>query len=244
MLIATNVVKEYQTRVLDGIDFTVDEHEFVAIMGPSGSGKSTFLHALSGLDRPTSGDVLFDGTSFATLSEAELSHLRLTNFGFVFQQPHLLQSLNILDNIVLPGFLAGETSRPEIVQRAKDLMERAGIADLHDRTVTEVSGGQLQRAGICRALINNPKVLFGDEPTGALNSATSAQILDVLQEINHSGTTIVLVTHDPMVAVRAHRLVVLIDGNIGEELHLGPYDPIDAQARHKKVMELMVAQGV
>lgn len=244
MLTAINLVKEYQTRVLDGIDFTVDEREYVAIMGPSGSGKSTLLHALSGLDRPTSGDVTFRGQSLTQLSEAELARLRLTKFGFVFQQPNLLQSLGILDNVILPGFLAGTSPRAEIVTRAEQLMERAGIAQLAQRTVTEVSGGQLQRAGICRALINQPEMLFGDEPTGALNSATSAQILDLLQDINRDGTTIVLVTHDPMVAVRADRLVVLVDGHIAEELRLGAYQHADEQARHKAVVELMMAQGV
>ena len=174
MLNAHQVTKDYQIRVLDHIDVSINDEEFVAIMGPSGSGKSTLLHALSGLDRPTSGTVSIDDRELTDLSEAELAQLRLVTFGFVFQQPHLLSSLSVLDNVVLPGFLAKQEPRQTIVERGRELMERVGIADLADRAITEASGGQLQRVGICRALINKPKILFGDEPTGALNSATSA----------------------------------------------------------------------
>ena len=187
-------------------------------MGPSGSGKSTLLHCLSGMDRPDAGSVLLGGTDITSLNEKELAALRLTRFGFVFQQAHLMTTLCLLDNIVLPGFLAGLRPRSEVTSRGEELMERMGIADLAASGVTEVSGGQLQRAGICRALINDPGIVFADEPTGALNSATALQILDLLGEIHASGTTLVMVTHDTQVAARADRVLVLVDGRIMEDL--------------------------
>ena len=138
MLNAHQVTKDYQIRVLDHIDVSINDEEFVAIM-PSGSGKSTLLHALSGLDRPTSGTVSIDDRELTDLSEAELAQLRLVTFGFVFQQPHLLSSLSVLDNVVLPGFLAKQEPRQTIVERGRELMERVGIADLADRAITEAS---------------------------------------------------------------------------------------------------------
>ena len=244
MLKAHQVTKDYQIRVLDHIDVSINDEEFVAIMGPSGSGKSTLLHALSGLDRPTSGTVSIDDRELTDLSEAELAQLRLVTFGFVFQQPHLLSSLSVLDNVVLPGFLAKEEPRQTIVERGRELMERVGIADLADRAITEASGGQLQRVGICRALINKPKILFGDEPTGALNSATSATILDIFHDINREGTTIVLVTHDPVVAAHADRVLILVDGTIADDVTLGAYHPNDHQERLAYINGLMAARGV
>ena len=244
MLKAHQVTKDYQIRVLDHIDVSINDEEFVAIMGPSGSGKSTLLHALSGLDRPTSGTVSIDDCELTDLSEAELAQLRLVTFGFVFQQPHLLSSLSVLDNVVLPGFLAKQEPRQTIVERGRELMERVGIADLADRAITEASGGQLQRVGICRALINKPKILFGDEPTGALNSATSATILDIFHDINHEGTTIALVTHDPVVATHADRVLILVDGTIADDVTLGTYHPNDHQERLAHINGLMAARGV
>ena len=218
--------KSYLSPVLRDLDLEVEQGQFVAIMGPSGSGKSTLLHSLSGMDRPDAGSVLLGGTDITSLNEKELAALRLTRFGFVFQQAHLMTTLCLLDNIVLPGFLAGLRPRPEVTARGKELMERMGIADLAASGVTEVSGGQLQRAGICRALINDPGIVFADEPTGALNSTTALQILDLLGEIHASGTTLVMVTHDTQVAARADRVLVLVDGRIMEDLSLGRYEAV------------------
>ena len=213
-------------------------------MGPSGSGKSTLLHCLSGMDRPTDGSVLLGDTEMTTLSEKELAALRLTRFGFVFQQAHLMTTLCLLDNIVLPGYLAGLRPRPEITARGRSLMERMGIADLADNGVTEVSGGQLQRAGICRALINDPGIVFADEPTGALNSATAQQILDLLGQVHASGTTLVMVTHDARVATRADRVLVLVDGSIAEDLALGEYEEARAAQRLSTVSEALQRRSV
>ena len=236
--------KSYRSPVLDNLDLDIEQGQFVAIMGPSGSGKSTLLHCLSGMDRPSGGSVLLGDTEITSLSEKELAALRLTRFGFVFQQAHLMPTLCLLDNIVLPGYLAGLRPRPEITARGRSLMERMGIADLADNGVTEVSGGQLQRAGICRALINDPGIVFADEPTGALNSATALQILDLLGQVHASGTTLVMVTHDARVAARADRVLVLVDGSIAEDLALGEYEEARAAQRLSTVSEALQRRSV
>ena len=241
---ARHLSKSYHSPVLRDLDLEVEQGQFIAIMGPSGSGKSTLLHCLSGMDRPDAGSVLLGGTDITSLNEKELAALRLTRFGFVFQQAHLMTTLCLLDNIVLPGFLAGLRPRPEVTARGKELMERMGIADLAASGVTEVSGGQLQRAGICRALINDPGIVFADEPTGALNSTTALQILDLLGEIHTSGTTLVMVTHDSQVAARADRVLVLVDGRITEDLLLGRYEEADGPSRLTTVTEALQRHSV
>jgi putative ABC transport system ATP-binding protein len=209
--------------VLQGLDLEIRDGEFVAVMGPSGSGKSTLLYNLSGMDTMTAGSVTFAGQELGTLGPKELARLRLTTMGFVFQHVYLLKNLCLLDNVVLPAYLAGLGSRRELNERAVALMERTGVADLADRDISEVSGGQLQRVGICRALINHPTILLGDEPTGALDSTAAAEIMDILGELNAEGTTILLVTHDPKVAARTSRVLYMIDGRIVGDLDQGPY---------------------
>ena len=244
VLRAQHLSKSYHSPVLRDLDVGIELGQFVAIMGPSGSGKSTLLHCLSGMDRPSAGSVLLGDTEITTMSEKELAALRLTRFGFVFQQAHLMTTLCLLDNIVLPGFLAGLRPRPEITARGEELMESMGIADLAASGVTEVSGGQLQRAGICRALINDPGIVFADEPTGALNSTTALQILDLLGQVHASGTTLVMVTHDAQVAVRADRVLVLVDGRIVEDLSLGRYEEAEAPSRLTTVTEALQRRSV
>ena len=244
VLRAQHLSKSYHSPVLRDLDLDVEQGQFVAIMGPSGSGKSTLLHCLSGMDQPDTGSVLLGGQEITSLSEKELAALRLTRFGFVFQQAHLMTTLCLLDNIVLPGFLAGLRPRPEITARGEELMESMGIADLAASGVTEVSGGQLQRAGICRALINDPGIVFADEPTGALNSTTALQILDLLGQVHASGTTLVMVTHDAQVAARADRVLVLVDGRIEEDLALGRYREAEAPSRLTTVTEALQRRSV
>lgn len=241
VLQARSLVKDWQSRVLHGIDLEIAEGDFVAIMGPSGSGKSTLLHLLAGMDQPTGGTVTLAGQELAGLDPSELAQVRLTRLGFVFQQPHFLPTLSLLDNVALPGLLARRQSRAEVSARAQTLLQQLGIGDLADRAVTEVSGGQLQRAGICRALINEPAVVFGDEPTGALNSVTAAQILTELEAINAAGTTMVLVTHDPQVAARAARVLVLADGRLVQDMQLSGND---RAARLERVTGALAACGV
>ncbi|GGG59795.1 ABC transporter ATP-binding protein [Paenibacillus radicis (ex Gao et al. 2016)] len=212
-----------EQAVLLDIDLQMRQGEFVAVMGPSGSGKSTLLYAVSGMDKLTAGSVIFNGLDITGLSEDELAGLRLREMGFIFQQMHLLKNLNIIDNIILSAYRAKISNRRTINKRAAELMERTGITALADRDITQVSGGQLQRAAICRALINEPAILLGDEPTGALNSKAAGEIMDILEDIHHTGTTILLATHDAKVAARAERVLYMRDGQIAAEQHLGPY---------------------
>ncbi|ASA22518.1 ABC transporter ATP-binding protein [Paenibacillus donghaensis] len=212
---------EQRQYVLKDIDLQIRKGEFVAVMGPSGSGKSTLLYALSGMEQATEGQVWFGGRELSGLSEQELAGLRLRQMGFIFQQMFLLKNLNIEDNILLPAYYAKQSSRRKIHKQAEELMKRTGIAALAEREITEVSGGQLQRAAICRALINQPELLFGDEPTGALNSSSAAEIMEILADIHASGTTLLLVTHDAKVAARAERVLYMLDGSIAAEHRLG-----------------------
>ena len=226
--------------VLHGVDLRVGEGEFVSVMGPSGSGKSTLLYNISGMDTMTAGSVLFDGHDLASLSQKELARLRLTSMGFMFQHVHLLKNLCLLDNVVLPAYLAGLAPREELNERALGLMERTGVAELAKRDISEASGGQLQRVGICRALINDPSILFGDEPTGALDSKASAEIMDILGELNAEGTTVMLVTHDAKVAARTDRVLYMVDGHIVRDRDQGRYDGRNLDDRHADVAEWLL----
>ena len=226
--------------VLQGLDLQVREGEFIAVMGPSGSGKSTLLYNISGMDTMTGGNVQFAGQDLGSLDQKQLARLRLTTMGFIFQHVYLLKNLCLLDNVVLPAYLAGLAPRHELNQRAMALMERTGVADLADRDVTQASGGQLQRIGICRALINQPQILFGDEPTGALDSTAAAEIMDILGELNADGTTIMLVTHDTKVAARTSRVIYLIDGHIVGDRQQGRYTGTGLDQRHHHLTEWLL----
>lgn len=244
MIIATGITKDYDRPVLRGIDLTVPDGQFLAVMGPSGSGKSTLLHMISGMDAPSSGSVRIDEQEITGMKPDAAARVRLEALGFVFQQPRLLQSLDLLDNVALPGLLAKRRPRAEVVERARSLLAQVGIGELARHRPTEVSGGQLQRAGIARALINEPRIVFGDEPTGALNTAASAQILDLLGSVHEDGRTLVLVTHDPAVAARAERVVVLVDGRIAADIELGRYDAEQRARREAEVRERLAEHGV
>jgi putative ABC transport system ATP-binding protein len=249
IIIGENIVKSFgvgneKQIVLDGVSAYINEGEFVSIMGPSGSGKSTLLYALSGMDSIDSGQVFFDGKDLSALSEKELSDLRRTKMGFIFQQPTFLKNLNILDNIILPSMRNKRKSAKEIIDKAKKLMKKVGIAGLENRDITQVSGGQLQRAGICRALMSDPKIIFGDEPTGALNSKSAQEIMDLISDINTEGTAVLLVTHDAKVAARTERIMFMLDGNIVSQLELQKFNGADLDGRIKKVTEKMQEIGI
>ena len=229
LITGENITKSFglgdeKRNVLDGVSVTINQGEFVAVMGPSGSGKSTLMFALSGMDDVDSGRVTFDGVNLSALKENELADLRRTQMGFVFQQPTLLKNLNILDNIILPTMRDGGKNTAQVAQKAKMLMEKTGIAGLDMRDITQASGGQLQRVGICRALMSDPKIIFGDEPTGALNSKSAGEIMSLLAQIHRSGTTILLVTHDVKVAAKSERVLFIFDGKITGEYQPGRYD--------------------
>ena len=233
-----------QRNVLDNVSIEINEGEFVAIMGPSGSGKSTLMYALSGMDHVTSGKVVFEDNDLSVLGENELSDIRRTKMGFVFQQPTMLKNLNMIDNIILPVMRDNRKNVATIVEKARTLMKRVGIEALEKHNITQVSGGQLQRAGICRALMNNPKIIFGDEPTGALNSKSAQEIMDIFSEINEEGTTVLLVTHDAKVAARTERILFMRDGEIVSELKLSKYDGTDIDARIEKVTMEMIELSI
>lgn len=242
IIIGDNIVKTFgagaeKRRVLDQVSVEVNAGEFVAIMGPSGSGKSTLLFALSGMDSVDSGSVMFDGVPFSQLGDDELADLRRTKMGFVFQQPTLLKNLNILDNIILPSMRNGYKNGAGVTTKAKALMEKTGIGGLAMRDITQASGGQLQRVGICRALMSDPKIIFGDEPTGALNSTSANEIMRLLADIHRSGTTIMLVTHDVGVAAKTERVLYIFDGKIAGEYWAGAYDETrdDLRAREESL---------
>ncbi|MNN33703.1 Bacitracin export ATP-binding protein BceA [compost metagenome] len=236
--------RQLRQQVLQGIDLQIGQGEFIALMGPSGSGKSTLLHTVSGMDRATEGTVIFNGQELGRLSEEQLAGLRLRRMGFIFQQMHLLKNLNLRDNIILPAYHAKASSRSAINVRAAELMRKTGIGTLAERGITEVSGGQLQRAAICRALINQPDILFGDEPTGALNSKSAAEIMDILAEINQAGTTILLATHDAKVAAFAERVLYMQDGRIAAEFRFGDSKANkDRRAREEQLSVWLTQRG-
>ena len=224
-LCKTYVVNKRQNNVLKNVNFTVSEGEMVAIMGPSGSGKSTLLYAVSGMDAITAGDVDFCGKNIAKMSDRELADLRLDEMGFIFQQMYMLKNLTVLDNIVFPAIQSKKINetRKETVERGQELMRKLGIIEIADNDINEVSGGQLQRACICRSMINKPKVLFADEPTGALNRTSSNEVMEELVKLNNEGTTIMMVTHDAKVAAKCSRVLYIVDGNIKGE-YISPAD--------------------
>ncbi|MFG1928270.1 ABC transporter ATP-binding protein [Cryptosporangium sp. NPDC048952] len=215
ILQATNLELSFgKTPALRGADLEVRAGEMLAIMGPSGSGKSTLLHCLAGILVPSSGEVLFDGARVDTLSEEARSKLRRDRFGFVFQFGQLVPELTALENVALPLLLAG-VRRKNAVKQAAPWFDRLGLAGLENRRSGELSGGQAQRVALARGLVAQPPVLFADEPTGALDSLTSEQVMDLLVEIaREHGTTVVLVTHEPRVAAYADREVVVRDGRV------------------------------
>ena len=213
-------------------------------MGPSGSGKSTLMYVLSGMDVPEGGNVTFDGDDLAVIKEKDLAEIRRTKMGFIFQQPSLLKNLNIGDNIILTSVRSNRKNIKDILIKADNLMKMTGIENLKNRNINEVSGGQLQRAGICRSLMNDPKIIFGDEPTGALNSKSAEEIMDLLRHINNKGTTIVLVTHDPKVASKTERIMFMSDGKIQSELKLSKYDGKNIDERMEKILGEMKNIGI
>jgi putative ABC transport system ATP-binding protein len=215
MIKVSNITKTFNDiEVLHTTSLTINKGDFIAVVGPSGSGKSTLLYSVSGMDPVSSGTVTFDGTNISEMGEEELANFRLHRMGFVFQNSHMLKNLSILDNITLPALVANKHDAKEVRRYAKELMKRMEIEGLENRYINEVSGGQLQRASICRAMINKPDILFLDEPTGALNQEVTNQVLQILEGLNKDGMTIMVVTHDFNVAQRAKKIIQVKDGKI------------------------------
>lgn len=209
-----------QTHVLSNIDLVLHEGDFTAIMGPSGSGKSTLLYCLSGMDTPTAGDVRYRGGSVTGLRERDMAELRAQHFGFVFQQAHLVSNLTLFENVAVPGYLKKGRSTAATRAAASALIERMGLTQEAHHLPSQTSGGQQQRCAVARSVVNDPDIVFADEPTGALNRANTLEVLSLLCELNGSGQSICMVTHDVLCALRANRVLYLEDGSIKGELEL------------------------
>ncbi|MFZ9360305.1 MAG: ABC transporter ATP-binding protein [Candidatus Nanopelagicales bacterium] len=202
-----------KVKALDGVDLTIDEGEFVAIVGPSGSGKSTMMNLIGCLDRPTSGRVKIAGEDLSKLNDKKLTSLRNLAIGFVFQSFFLLPKTDALDNVATPLFYRGISSK-EARKKAMQMLTKLGLGDRHSHQSTELSGGQQQRVAIARALVTEPSLILADEPTGALDSNTGKQVMELFQQLNKEGKTIVLITHDLDIAAKAKRRITLKDGKV------------------------------
>ncbi|MBO5460050.1 MAG: ABC transporter ATP-binding protein [Lachnospira sp.] len=240
ILSAKGLCKSYahnggQNHILSHVDIEIYDGDFTVVMGASGSGKSTLLYALSGMDRATAGEVLYNGENLVQCKEKKLAALRHGDFGFVFQQMHLVSNLSLFENIVVPGYLNKNKNASEIKAYAQELMEKMGISHIKSHLPSQVSGGEQQRCAIARAVINSPKLLFADEPTGALNRHNTTEVLNLLTELNRSGQSILMVTHDMRAALRASRILYLEDGKITGTLDLQPYNKEEEKSREKQV---------
>ena len=224
-----------QNHVLDMVGLEIYEGDFTVIMGSSGAGKSTLLYALCGMDKPTGGEVYYRERPVSRLKEKDMAALRAGEFGFVFQQAHLVSNLTLLENVTAAGFLNRHKSGKEVTERAEALLSRMNVENAMHRLPSQVSGGEAQRAAIARAMINEPGLLFADEPTGALNKRNTQEVLNLLTELNAEGQNILMVTHDIKAAVRATRLLYLEDGKVIGEMSMQPYCKEDAKSREKQV---------
>ncbi len=264
LLSARGVRKEFPGRhekelVLKNIDVDIYEGDFTVVMGSSGAGKSTLLYALSGMDSITDGKVLYRGMEITGCRERQMARLRSHEFGFVFQQTHLVSNLSLYENVVVAGYLAAEgdagtgtlkgifmphhkaAEEKEVRERADKLLEKMNVSSAKNRFPSEVSGGEAQRAAIARAIINNPGLLFADEPTGALNKSHTEEVLNLLTALNENGQSILMVTHDIRAALRGTRILYLEDGNILDEMNFPVFQDMDAKIREKKLSEWLNA---
>lgn len=232
-----------QQHVLNNLDLEIAEGDFTVIMGNSGSGKSTLLYALSGMDKPTLGNIIFCGEKISDYSNDRLAKFRRTNCGFIFQEVFLNDNMSVMDNVLAAGYLSG-LPRKQVYAKACEYFDLVGIPpEMHKKFPSQMSGGELQRVGLVRAVINDPKVIFADEPTGALNSANSIVVLDLMNKFHNDGKTIVMVTHDLKSAIRGNRVLYLKDGVILNEIALGKYDKENEKERLKKLKAFLDEMG-
>lgn len=232
-----------QQHVIRNLDLSIEEGDFTIIMGASGSGKSTLLYALSGMDRPTLGKVFFGGEEISSFNNDKLALFRRKNCGFVFQDIHLINYMNITDN-VLTGALVAQKNSPELKKKVEELFDRVGIApEIRKKFPNQLSGGEAQRVGIVRAVVNDPKILFADEPTGSLNSASGQDVLNIFTELNKNGQSVVMVTHDLKTALRGNRVIFLRDGSVVGEYRMEPYGTDDEKARREGLQAFLEDMG-
>ena len=226
-----------ETKVLDRIDIKIFEKDFTVIMGPSGAGKSTLLYSLSGMDQISGGRVLYRDQEISSLSENRMARLRAEEFGFVFQQTHLVSNLTLLENVLVAGYVSKKDSAEKVKERAANLLRQMDVEEAKDRLSSQVSGGEAQRAAIARAMIGKPGLLFADEPTGALNQANTREVLGLLTDLNRKGQSILMVTHDLQAAARGNRILYLEDGKVCDELALKPYNEMEEKQRERDVSQ-------
>ena len=232
-----------QQHVIKNLDLEIKEGDFTVIMGSSGSGKSTLLYALSGMDKPSMGKVFFGDEDISDYSNDKLALFRRKNCGFVFQSIYLLDNMNVFDNI-MTGALVARKNSPELVARVKELLTKVGIGEsLWKKYPNQLSGGECQRVGIVRAVINEPKLLFADEPTGALHSSSGQDVLDVCTRLHKNGQSIVMVTHDLKTALRGTRVIYLRDGGIVGEHRMPDYDTDDLAKRRESLQNFLNEMG-
>ena len=250
LLQVNNLKKVYTTRfgsnqvkALSDVSFSVEQGEYVAIMGESGSGKTTLLNILASLDKPTSGEVLLNGKNIVSIKEKEISNFRRNNLGFVFQDFNLLDTFSLKDNIFLPLVLSGKKFN-EMNERLQPLAKKLGISDLLEKYPYEVSGGQKQRAAIARALITNPQLILADEPTGALDSHSSDELLQLFEDINNEGQTIVMVTHSTKAASSAKRVLFIKDGRVFHQLYRGSSSQQEMYQKISDTLTMIATGGV
>ena len=242
-----NLVKSFDNDsgnqiIIDNLNVDIYKNDFTIIMGASGAGKSTLLYSLSGMDKPTSGSIVFNNKNITNMNADELAIFRRKNCGFVFQQIYMLDKMSLLDNVLTAGLLVN-SDKKTVVSRAKKLFQKVNIKETtYKKTASQVSGGECQRAGIVRAVINNPSVLFADEPTGALNSDNGEKVLDILTELNNDGESIIMVTHDKKSALRGNRILYIKDGKIFGELSLGKYEKNNKE-RDEKLDKFLKEMG-
>ena len=244
LLAAKEIVKTYpgaQDPVLDHISTEIYRGDFTIIMGPSGAGKSTLLYCLSGMDALSSGKVLYKDQELGTLSEKKMASLLAKEFGFVFQQTHLVSNLTLFENVAVAGYLKKGQSKTAVSERAETLLSQMHVERAKNRLPSQASGGEAQRAAISRAMINQPGLLFADEPTGALNRKNSEEVMDLLTSLNHEGQSILMVTHDVKAAIRGNRILYLEDGKILDEMSLPPFNAQAAKEREEKVSAWLVS---
>lgn len=231
-----------QQHILKNLDLEIYKGDFTVIMGSSGAGKSTLLYALSGMDQPSLGSIQYAGKEITKMNDDQLAVFRRKHCGFIFQQIHLVDSMSIMDNAISTGMLTGQKQK-DLKKKAGKLFERVGITEaMTGKFPSQLSGGEAQRAAMVRAVINDPDVVFADEPTGALNSAGVKAVLDVLTEINRAGQSVVMVTHDIKSARRANRIIYLRDGGVMGECNPGEYVSGD-KARHEKIRKFLEDMG-
>ena len=224
-----------QNHVLDMVNLEIYDGDFTVIMGSSGAGKSTLLYALSGMDKPTGGEVFYRDRAISRLKEKEMASLRAKEFGFVFQQAHLVSNLTLFENVAVTGYLNKNQSEKRVRERAMELLARMNVEEAAKRLPSQVSGGEAQRAAIARAMMNEPGMIFADEPTGALNKRNTQEVLNLLTQLNENGQNILMVTHDIKAAIRATRLLYLEDGKVIGEMSMAKYCSEDARNRERQV---------